>query len=155
MFDFIPSVLPGALPLSPSGSYKVKVGIDPYAILISYINNKTYNYDYFTPGASNPTIISNITLSDYSSDVDYGALNIILPKNTLNYIKQDIPTNIWESFNNGIPGGIVNAIAIDSIGNVYVGGGFSSVTNASTPVNVNNIAKSSLDSTELWAYRFQ
>ena len=127
---------------SEESFYYIINGVDPYSILTSYINNKINNYNN---NSNEGQIISNINLSDYSSNLGTnGELNITLPKNTLNYINQDIQTNTWATINNGIPAASISAIATDSCGNVYVGGSFTFVYNGpnnTLPVTVNNIAK--------------
>ena len=89
------------------------------------------------------TQIYDINLSDYSSDLTTpngkGYINISLPKNTINYITNDLDINHYSPLLAGLNGS-VNALTKDASGNLYAGGTFTS-TVGGAPNTLNYIAK--------------
>lgn len=93
-------------------------------------------------GGGGGSTISQINLNDFSENLNLttGDINITLSPNTLNYVTNDLDINSY------IPLGLganynttssVYAVALDSVGNVYIGGTFTGVGN----ISANYIAK--------------
>jgi hypothetical protein len=130
----------GALDLG-NASFSTPPTCDTAPVLDSDLANKAYV-------DSKSTVISNVSLSSYSADLNTttGNLNITLGSNTLNYCLNNLTTSNYYSFFNlgassnnlvNVVNNSVSAIAIDSLNNVYIGGTFTSAGG----VNANYIAK--------------
>ena len=113
----------------------------------SYVDNKVLNST-----STSTTQINDINLSDYSSSSTSssglliangkGAINIILQKNTINYITNNLDINYYSPLLAGL-NGYVNALTMDASGNLFAGGSFTS-TFGGTANSLNYVCKINL-----------